>query len=94
MEDIRNRVIDLQVKTEVQNASFVEHKLQNQKDFEHIDDCIHRTEADSKGRDDHLLELVKDTKRDVEWLKNRVWWGMGATAALVLAGEYFIKVFL
>lgn len=73
MDDLKERLSRIEVQNtgqlveqRVLNNSFETHKVQNERDFEHVDDCIHRSDSESKARDDDikqaLTSLAADTK--------------------------------
>ena len=83
MENIKEQLTDLRVKSEVQSTLFAEHKAQNEKDFKHIDDCIHRSEKESKDRDDAVMVIVKEIRQQFEEVKKMVWKATGALLIVV-----------
>jgi hypothetical protein len=100
MDDIKDRLTrieqqgtDAQVSTRVLENSFDNHSTQNAKDFKHMDDCIHRTEEDSKVRDDSLAKQVERMSDDIQELKQFMYRAGGALLVLVplvnhIAGKY------
>lgn len=74
MDDLKERLSRIEVQNtgqlveqRVMNHSFETHKQQNERDFGHVDDCIHRSDSESKSRDDDikqaLTSLAADTRQ-------------------------------
>lgn len=83
MEDIRNRLQDLQVKSEVLNTSFSEHKIQNRDDFIAVDDDIKDVLQALREHRAESTAQAKEMQAEIDALKRTIYtWG-GAIAVLV-----------
>lgn len=101
MDDLRDRLTRIEtqntgllVEQRVLNNSFDSHKLQNERDFEHVDVCIHRADNESKQRDGSILDEVKSIKLDVHELKQFMWRVSGALLVLVPLVNHLSSKFL
>jgi hypothetical protein len=101
MDDIRERLNRIEsggtnqlVEQRVLNNSFETHKAQNERDFQHVDECIHRSDDDSKKRDSAVLEEVRTIKDDVAELKKFMWRASGALLVLVPLVNHLTSKFL
>ena len=101
MDDIKDRLTRIEgqnttaiVEQKVMNHSFKSHSEQNERDFQHVDDCIHRTETESRSRDADILSEVKTIKADVAELKMFMWRASGALLVLVPVVNHLVSKFL
>ena len=101
MEDMKNRLerieqhaIDNKVQQHVMQSSFETHERQNEKDFQHVDECIHRTEKGSIQRDENLERLLKEIQLKFDEVQQLVWKGVGALLVIVPVINYFVGRFL
>jgi hypothetical protein len=104
MDDIKDRLsriekqgVDALVSTSVLENSFTSHADQNVKDFKHVDECIHRSEAESKGRDESLAQQIEKMAQDIKKLtesdlesKKFQWKFGGALLVLVPLANHFL----
>lgn len=101
MDDIKDRLsriekqgVDAHVAQRVMENSFTAHQQQNDKDFEHLDECLHRSDTESKTRDEEIRADIKETRADVLWLKQFAWKAGGALLVLVPLANYFVDKYL
>ena len=100
-DDIRNEIRDISkkqtemiVEQRVQNTAFSEHKVQNEKDFNHIGDDIHRTDSDSRARDENIVSIVKEIRDQFDEVRAMVWKACGALLVIVPVINFLVdKVF-
>ena len=100
MDDLKDRLVriekqgtDASIATKVMEASFTTHIAQNEKDFKHVDDCLHRSDSESKSRDEEVSKQIEKMAEEVQELKSFMWRTSGALLVLVplvnhLAGKY------
>lgn len=108
MDDLKDRLsriekqgIDGHISNKLLEASFDTHRADNEKDFRHVDECIHRSDAESRERDDAImreLTLHRDEfvslRADFTSVKAAVLKATGALLVLVPLANYFMGKFL
>lgn len=101
MDDLKSRLIrieqqgvDAQIATKVMENSFDNHIDQNVKDFKHVDDCIHRSDDESRGRDHDLAKVVDKMSEDLMELKKFMWKTGGALLILVPLVNHVVGKYL
>jgi len=101
MEDLKDRLVriekqgtDAAIATRVMEASFDTHREQNEKDFQHVDECIHRNEDASKKRDDEIVKQLEKMSNEVQELKSFMWRTSGALLVLVPLVNHLAQKYL
>lgn len=101
MEDLRERLARIEEQGKVSHTaqrvmenSFEKHEAQNERDFKHVDGCIHRADDESRNRDEAIMRSVEKLSQDVasraekhdaeiQELKQFMWKVSGALLVLV-----------
>lgn len=83
MEDLRNRMTDIQVKQEVLNVSFADHKVQNEKDFTAVDHEIAQVLDAIKQHRVESTAQAAEMRHDILELKKFMWKTIGVLSLAV-----------
>ena len=83
MDSLNNKIGDVHTALAIQNTAFTRHEVQQTKDFEHIDDCIHRVSNEADGRANSLDAKLEELKGDIAELKSIVYKLSGGGLVLV-----------
>ena len=94
LKDLSIQQRDLLVEQKVTSAAFVDHKIHNAEDFKHVDDCIHRSENQSRERDDSILLVVNEIRKQFDEVRTLVWKASGALLVIVPAVNWLIPKIL
>lgn len=101
MDELKDRLTRIEqlgsdghVAQKVIESSFQTHAIQNEKDFQHVDECMHRADADSKARDEAILRQISELRTEFDQVKTWVLKASGALLVLVPVVNQLLGKFL
>lgn len=101
MDDLKDRLTriekqgtDAHIATKVMESNFENHIDQNTKDFKHVDDCIHRSDNESRARDNGIAAQMEKMSSDIAELKQFMYRAGGALLVLVPVVNHLVGKFL